>query len=129
MQSEELFERISQLANVKKLTTEQMQDCMDKNADQIRRVSDRVKTLKQAIDISFVSSITLDRRMIKSKRLIEIQSMRSSRGWLHRKHLDSSIPLSVTSRSSNMAYNKLVRIRDMSFLTKSVLCATPFAQP
>ncbi|CAF0721108.1 unnamed protein product [Adineta steineri] len=37
LQSEELFEKINQIENVTKMTKEQMQQCMTKNIDNIRR--------------------------------------------------------------------------------------------
>ena len=37
-QSEELFEKISQIENIKKMTNEQMQQCMTNNFENIRRV-------------------------------------------------------------------------------------------
>jgi hypothetical protein len=37
-QSEELFEKISKIENVTKMTNEQMQECMNKNFDNIRKV-------------------------------------------------------------------------------------------
>lgn len=37
-ESEELFERISQIEHVKKMSVEEMQECMKKNEENIRKV-------------------------------------------------------------------------------------------
>ena len=37
-QSEELFEKISKIENITKMTNEQMQQCMTKNFDNIQKV-------------------------------------------------------------------------------------------
>jgi hypothetical protein len=38
LQSEELFEKISKIENITPMTNEQMQQCMKKNLDNIRKV-------------------------------------------------------------------------------------------
>ncbi len=45
-QSEELFEKISKIENITKMTNEQMQQCMTKNFDNIQKV--RKKLLAQS---------------------------------------------------------------------------------
>jgi hypothetical protein len=46
-QSEELFEKISKIENITKMTNEQMQQCMTKNFDNIQKV--RKKLLAQSL--------------------------------------------------------------------------------
>lgn len=71
LNSEDLFERISQIENVRKMTEEQMQECMRKNWDNIRRV--RKKKFCEQLFNQFCFSIILDRLVIKNRRHIGIQ--------------------------------------------------------
>lgn len=40
-ESEELFQKISKIENITKMTNEQIQECMNKNFDSIRKVRKR----------------------------------------------------------------------------------------
>jgi hypothetical protein len=83
--SEELFEKISHIENVTKMTNEQMEQCMKKNIDHIRKVKDK---FNKQTSIFCCFSIISVRLVIKNKRLIIIQSGKLLRKWWLRKISD-----------------------------------------
>jgi len=88
-QSEELFEKISQIENVKKMSNEQMQQCMNNNFDNIRKVRKKKNLKEKKISlVVFVFSIISERQVIKNKLLIEIQLVKLLLKWLLQKISD-----------------------------------------
>jgi hypothetical protein len=95
-QSEELFEKISQIENVKKMSNEQMQQCMNNNFDNIRKVRKKKNLKEKKISlVGFVFSIISERQVIKNKLLIEIQLVKLLLKWLLQKISDFTFVLSL----------------------------------